>query len=520
MSVRVRFAPSPTGLPHVGNIRTALFNHLFAKRHGGVHILRIEDTDRARYVEGCEQEIIKSLRYINVEWSEGPDVGGPDGPYRQSERKEAGIYEQYVQQLLDQGDAYWAFDTPEELQEMREFQQINKQLVGYFGGNWRDASDSDREQARSDGKPGVIRLKIPRNETIVIDDAIRGRIEVDSNTVDDPVLIKSDGMPTYHFAAMVDDHLMRITHVFRGEEWISSAPKHLVLFRAFGWEPPVLVHVPIIKGKDGSKLSKRHGDTSVLDFQRAGYMGEALANFISLIGWAPGGDREVMEPEEMAQAFSIEGIQPSSGVFDLDKLDWINGHYIRKMDTDQLVQRVVKYASVPDVPIFWSLRDKSDSTPDPRETGVSLDLLAKSAKADPEYAAQAIGLEQERVSTLAEFGPACKFFFVERPELEQKAVDKWFGHDYVPALLSHLIESFEGRESADLDYCEKVLRDYFAESGLEKFGMVVHPTRVALTGKMVGPGLFELMEVLGPDRMVKRLTRALAVIENLKTANT
>lgn len=475
-------------------------------------MFRIEDTDRTRFVEGCEQEIIKSLKYIGVEWTEGPDVGGPNAPYRQSERKAAGIYEPYIQQLLESGAAYWAFDTAEELTEMREYQQINKQLVGYFGGAWRDASEADVQQARDEGRPGVIRLKIPRDETIVIDDAIRGRIEVEGSTVDDPVLIKSDGMPTYHFAAMVDDHLMGITHVFRGEEWISSAPKHLVLFKALGWEPPVLVHVPIIKGKDGSKLSKRHGDTSVLDFQRMGYLGEALANFISLIGWSPGGDREVMEMQEMAEAFSIEGIQPSSGVFDLDKLNWINGHYIRKMDPKELIDRVIEYANIPDVPIFWSLRDRSDTVPNPREIGLSLDVLAKVALEDRDYAARAIALEQERVSTLAEFGPACKFFFVERPEMDESAVDKWFGHEYVAPLLTHLKESFEGMSEVDESYCEQVLRGYLESSGLEKFGMVVHPTRVALTGKTVGPGLFELMAVLGPERMVSRLERALRIV--------
>ena len=257
MSVRVRFAPSPTGSPHVGNIRTALFNHLFAKHHGGIHILRIEDTDRARFVEGCEEEIIESLLYIGVEWQEGVGRGGPHGPYHQSERKEQGIYQPIFDRLLESGHAYWAFDTPEELKEMREYQQINKQPIGYYGGLWRDATGAKVEEARTAGLPGVIRLKIPRDETIVLNDAIRGRVEISSNLVDDPVLIKNDGMPTYHFAAMVDDHLMEITHVFRGEEWISSAPKHITLFKSLGWDPPEFIHVPIIKGSPKRFNSRR-----------------------------------------------------------------------------------------------------------------------------------------------------------------------------------------------------------------------------------------------------------------------
>ncbi|HXH62021.1 MAG TPA: glutamate--tRNA ligase [Fimbriimonadaceae bacterium] len=500
MSVRVRYAPSPTGSPHVGNIRTALFNHLFAKRHGGTHIVRIEDTDRARYVEGCEEEIFESLVYVGVEWQEGPDKGGDYGPYRQSERKEAGIYRPHIDTLLESGAAYWAFDTSEELAEMREYQQINKQPIGYYGGVWRDAPASKAEEARSSGLPGVIRLKIPRDETIVIDDAIRGRVEISSNQVDDPVLIKADGMPTYHFAAMVDDHLMGITHVFRGEEWISSAPKHLVLIRALGWEPPVFVHVPVIKGKDGSKLSKRHGDTSCLDFRRGGYLGGALANFIALIGWSPGGDREVMTMDEMAEAFDIDGIQPSPGVFDLDKLNWLNGHTIRQCDTGDLAREVGEFCSTQENLDYWRAKDAP--------TAQAMGLLASTSAADPGYVAKAVALEQERVTNLAEFATACSFFFVDAPEMDQKAVDKWLGKPHVAEMLDEFAAFFQGKESTTIEECEGLLRDYQAKAGLEKLGPVVHPVRVALTGKTVGPGLFELMALLGPARIVARLSAA------------
>jgi glutamyl-tRNA synthetase len=488
----------------VGNIRTALFNHLFAKHHGGIHIVRIEDTDRTRYVEGCEEEILESLQYVGVEWQEGPDIGGPFGPYRQSERKEAGLYQPVIDRLLESGAAYWAFDTSEELAEMREYQQINKQPIGYFGGVWRDAPPEKVEEARTARLPGVIRLRIPRDETIVVDDAIRGRVEIASNAVDDPVLIKADGMPTYHFAAMVDDQLMKITHVFRGEEWISSAPKHVVLIRALGWEPPVFVHVPVIKGKDGSKLSKRHGDTACLDFRRAGYLSEALANFIALIGWSPGGDRELMTMDEMGQAFEIRGIQPSPGVFDSDKLTWMNGHYIRQSPTGELVRNVVDYCSCDENQQYWENKDAS--------VAAAMRLLVEANGREPELVTNAITLEQERVTSVAEFATACQFFFVDEVTMDEKAVEKWKGQPHVLPMLEDFIEFFQDRAHASIEECEALLRDYQSKAGIEKLGPVVHPTRVALTGKTVGPGLFELMAALGPARIVKRLERAKGIL--------
>jgi glutamyl-tRNA synthetase len=504
MSVRVRAAPSPTGSPHLGILRTALFDYLYAKHHGGKMILRIEDTDRTRLVPGCEEEIIASLRWMGIDWDEGPDVGGPYAPYRQSERKEVGIYAREIAKLLESGAAYKAFDTPEELEQMREFQQINKQPTGYFGGVWRDATPEQVSQAESEGKPHVIRLKIPRDEIIVCQDTIRGRVEFDSNTVDDPVLIKADGMPTYHFAAMVDDHLMEITHIIRGVEWISSAPKHVVLFQAFGWEPPTFVHVQVINGKDGKKLSKRHGDTKVFDFRSAGYLPEALGNFIALIGWAPGGDREIMSREELIEAFDLDGLQPAPGVFDPDKLQWMNGHYIRQQTPENLLGRLEALISDPETRQYWESKQVADGD----RTLEYLDLLIKAAAKDRELVLGAIKLEQERVTTLAEFGPACAFFFVDEVEMDSKAVEKWFGENHVPDLLDGLGEFLASRSTVGPAECEAFLRDYASRKGFEKLGPVVHPTRVALTGKTVGPGLFELMSLLGPKRMMQRIDKA------------
>ncbi|MFQ3586347.1 MAG: glutamate--tRNA ligase [Fimbriimonadaceae bacterium] len=511
MSVRVRFAPSPTGRLHIGALRTALFDHLFAARHGGVNILRIEDTDRTRYSAEAEAEFIQALDWVGVRFHEGPHVGGPCAPYHQSQRKEAGIYAREIAKLLESGHAYKAFDTPEELEQMREYQQINRQPIGYFGGRWRDATPQQVEQAEKAGKPYVIRLRVPRGQKIAIQDAIRGRIEWNADDVDDPVLIKADGMPTYHFAAMVDDHLMGITHVLRGEEWISSAPKHQALFDAFGWEAPVWVHVPVIKGTDGKKLSKRHGATSVLDYRSAGYLPEAIVNFIALLGWAPGGDRELMTPAELAEAFDIRGLQPSSAVFDIEKLNWMNGHYIRQLSVGDLVGRVSQWVALPETRAYWTTEDaESGDAASRQKVWRDAELLKSALRHQPKLAEAALALEQERVRTLAEFPSACAFFFVEEVEFDEKAVAKWFGHDHVRQMFADMIAWCDERAACTVEECEALLRGYAGKLGLEKLGPVVHPVRVALTGKTVGPGLFELMSVLGPATMATRFQNAIS----------
>ncbi|HLO99750.1 MAG TPA: glutamate--tRNA ligase, partial [Fimbriimonas sp.] len=351
--MRVRFAPSPTGLLHVGALRTVLYDYLLARKTGGQCILRIEDTDRSRYNPDSEKEFIDTLAWVGIQFDEGPHIGGPSAPYRQSERKEAGIYAEKINELMAAGHAYRAFDTSEELDQMREFQQINKQQIGYFGGDWRDAAPGAVDAALAEGKPFVIRMKIPRDRKVVVQDAIRGRIEFDTNIIPDPVLIKADGMPTYHFAAMVDDHLMGITHILRGEEWIPSSPIHALVFELFGWTPPIFVHCAVIVGADGKKLSKRHGATRVLDYMAQGYLKSALKNFIALIGWAPGNDQEVFTEEELIQAFSLEGLQPSPGKFDIEKLRWLNGVRIRSMSTEDLLTELEWLYNEPYVAAYW-----------------------------------------------------------------------------------------------------------------------------------------------------------------------
>ncbi len=514
MSVRVRFAPSPTGLLHVGALRTVLFDYLYARKMGGVNILRIEDTDRARYNPDSEAEFVETLRWVGIDFDEGPHIGGPHAPYRQSERKEAGIYAREIQKLLDNGTAYKAFDTSAELDEMRELQQINKIATGYFGGKWRDASASEVAEAEAEGKPFVIRLKIPKDRTIVLQDLIRGRVEWDSNVIDDPVLIKADGMPTYHFAAMVDDHLMEITHILRGEEWIPSAPKHIALFEAFGWTPPIFVHCPVIVGNDGKKLSKRHGATRVLDYAAQGFMPQSLKNFIALIGWSPGEDREVLSEVELIKLFDLDRLQPSPGRFDMEKLQWLSGHAIRALDIDDLIQKIVDFVAFDYARTYHHsevAEDEGGAEEQAKRIArwASLELLANHP--DRDYVRKCVVLEQERVTTLADFGEACEFFLVDQPKMDAKAVEKWLGQAHVPALFEVIGAFCEGGGNNTPEAYEKLLRDFQATSGLEKLGPIVHPTRVALTGKTFGPGLFELMAVLGPARISSRLSEATKV---------
>lgn len=514
MSVRVRFAPSPTGLLHVGALRTVLFDHLFAQHHGGQNILRIEDTDRTRYNADSEKEFIDTLKWVGIEFQEGPHVGGPHAPYRQSERKEAGIYARHIEDLMAKGHAYKAFETSEELDEMREYQKINKMPTGYFGGNWRDANAEKVEAAIAEGKPYVIRFRVPRDRKVECWDAIRGRIEVDSNLLADPVLIKADGMPTYHFAAIVDDHLMEITHVLRGEEWIPTFPIHWLLFEAFGWERPVFVHCPVIVGSDGKKLSKRHGATRVLDYGAEGYTQDALKNFIALIGWSPGDEREVMSEKELIEAFTLERLQPSPGRFDIEKLRWLNAHRIRQMDPSDLLDVILAYAADPYTQKYWEEFIDEDPMPNkpPKDGKLVLTRLLRileSAQADRAYVLAAVKEEQERVQTLADFGEALEFFLVEEPPMDEKAVNKWlFKTEHAGHLFDWILEKLKESRVETVEHYESILKGYQTHAGLEKLGPVVHPTRVALTGKTYGPGLFELMSVLGHDRIEKRLLKA------------
>lgn len=501
----------------MGALRTVLFDFLLAKQEGGELILRIEDTDRTRYNADSEKEFIDTLSWVGIDFNEGPHIGGPNAPYRQSERKESGIYAKWINVLLDKGHAYKAFETPEELDEMREYQQMNKLATGYFGGKWRDASPEQVDAAIADGKPFVIRQRIPRDTKIVTQDRIRGRVEVDSNLLTDPVLIKADGMPTYHFAAMVDDHEMGITHVLRGEEWLPSFPMHWMLFEQFGWEKPVFVHCAVIVGNDGKKLSKRHGATRVLDYGAQGYLKSALKNFIALIGWSPGEDREVMSEEEMIQAFSLDGLQASPGRFDIEKLAWLNGVRIRSMSTEVLLDTLLEFATDPYTRVYWEAFVEENPAPnkpplDGKVVMRRLELIVEAAARDRDYVLKAVKEAQERVVTLADFGEALEFFMVDEPAMDEKAVAKWFKEPHVGDLFDWIIAMLPQLHEETPDAYQTILKGFQEAKHFEKLGPVVHPTRVALTGKTNGPGLFELMAVLGPERIKQRLERAKALL--------
>jgi len=490
--VRVRYAPSPTGSPHVGNIRTALFNYLLARKTGGKFVVRIEDTDRAREVEGALDDILDSMRWLGMTWDEGPEVGGPFEPYFQSQRTE--IYRQHAQQLLDSGWAYKCFCTAEVLDELREYQKINKLPTGYDR-RCRSLSAAQVRANEDASMPFVIRLAMPLEGKTVFEDAVRGKVEYENKLVDDQVLMKSDGWPTYHLANVVDDHLQEITHVVRGEEWIASTPKHVVLYEAFGWKPPIFAHAPVIKGPDGSKLSKRHGDTRCLDYRDKGFLGSAVANFIALIGWSPKNDREVMSLEEMSAAFAIEGLQPSPGVFDIQKLHWMNGVHIRELAPEELHQTVQNFDANTSDEDYLGLRE--------RET------LRKALLELPrEYVTSALVLEQERVKLLSEFAAACEFFFTKEFPFDEAAAAKWREKGHTAPLFDELLRRLDGLESISHDECEALVGEVSDAIGLEKRAEAIHPIRLALTGRTKGPGLFDLMALLGPKRMRERLVAA------------
>ena len=486
--VRVRFAPSPTGSPHIGSLRTAVYDWLFAKHTGGTFILRIEDTDKARFVPGSLEEILESLRWLGTMWDEGPEVGGPYGPYSQSERLE--IYDKHARRLLDQGNAYYCFCTPERLAEMRKEQEARKQPTGYDRLCLKLSPEETAEKFK-EGIPAVIRFKVPQEGQTAFNDVVRGEITFENRLLDDFIIMKSDGYPTYHFASVVDDHLMEITHVIRGEEWISSTPKHVLQYQAFGWEPPKFAHPPLILGPDRSKLGKRHGSVAFLEYKERGFLPEAMLNFITLLGWSPGEDRELYSVEELIERFGLDGIVRNPAVFDIQKLEWMNGVYIRSADLDRLTALCLP---------FLQKAGMVPENPAPEEV---------------EYTRKAVALEQERLKVLSEIVEFARFFFEEEPGYEEKGVRKWLSRDHVPDLLRKLIDRFGELPELTIESIEEVVRGTGEEMGLSG-GQVIHPVRVAVTGRTVGPGLFETMAVLGKDRVLFRLNRTVGMVSEVE----
>lgn len=480
--VRVRFAPSPTGYPHVGNIRTALFNWLFARRYGGRFIVRIEDTDVTRKVEGAEKGILDSLRWLSLDWDEGPGVGGDYGPYYQSQRLK--LYKDAAEKMVKQGDAYYCYCSPERLEAMRAEQVKRKQPPGYDR-HCRELTPEERAKKQAEGVVPVVRFKVPLEGKTRFKDLIYGDVVFEHSTLDDFVLLKSDGYPTYHLANVVDDHAMEISHVIRAEEWVSSTPRHLLLYKALGFEPPEFVHHPMILGPDRAKLSKRHGSVSILDYRDQGYLSQTMFNFLALIGWSLDDKTEIIPRQTLVDNFSLERIGKTGAIFNREKLDWMNGVYIRSLTPDEFFDAAQPY--------------------------LMTDIAAGEALIGSEdYVRAILPLVQERAKTLLEVVELTRFFFVDELEYEPTMlIGKKMDNDSTVKALKTAQEKLEPLKAFDEDSLEAVLRPLAAELEL-KTGQLFSVLRVAVTGQTAAPPLFGTMAVLGRERSLKRIAAALS----------
>lgn len=484
--VRVRFAPSPTGYLHIGGARTALFNWLFARKMGGKLILRIEDTDTERLKEDSVSQILTSLKWLGLNWDEGPEAGGECGPYYQSERRD--LYSKYAQQLLDEGKAYYCFCTPADLEAEREKQRAAKQPFRYA----RTCRDLDPEVAKARaaaGEPYSVRIKIPTEGSITVHDLIHGDVTFNMDQFDDFVIVKSNGMPTYNFAVVVDDHLMGMTHVLRAEEHLSNTPKQLLIYEALGFEPPKFGHMPMILAPDRSKLSKRHGATSVEEFRAQGYLPEAIINYLTLLGWGPGDEREIFTLEETVKLFELEQMSKKAAVYDTKKLTWMNGQYLSELPLEKIL---------PEAEIFFI-----------KDGLVTKEWLAE----NKEYFAKLVDTVRVRVKTLQEVADASAYFFKDVEAYDEKGVAKHFKPE-AAELLEKCIAALEADEVFDLTSTEAIYNKIAADNGLA-LGKVIHPTRLALTGRTVSPGMFDVMVLLGKEKTLARMRKAVEYIKSL-----
>ncbi|MGB8644188.1 MAG: glutamate--tRNA ligase [Anaerolineae bacterium] len=481
--VRVRYAPSPTGAPHIGNLRTALFNWLWARHAGGKFILRVEDTDQEREVENGLELIMESLRFLGLDWDEGTDVGGPYGPYRQSDRLP--IYQQYAQELIARGHAYYCYCTSERLEEMRKEQQA-RNVPSRYDLRCRFLTPEERAQREAAGLPRVVRLAVPQEGETTLHDFIHGDITIENKNVDDQVLIKSDGFPTYHMAVVVDDHLMKITHIMRADEWIPSFPKHILLYQAFGWEPPLIGHVPNVLGADKKKLSKRHGSTAVSQFREMGYLPEALVNFMALLGWSFDDHTELFTRQQLIELFTLDHIGKSPAVFDMNKLEWMNGNYIRALSLDDLTDRLMPFLQ------------RAGLNPD-RATVYRLAPLV-----------------QDRLKRLDEIVDRADFLFKDQIEYDARLLvgQKMTAVESLQALRM-AGEVLDGLKSFDaeapMDEGLRAAAEQLHLKPAQFFGIL----RIAVTGKTVTPPLIGTMAILGRDRTLARVSQALVRLERI-----
>ena len=498
----VRVAPSPTGDPHVGTAYIALFDYAIAQTTGGRFILRIEDTDRTRYNATSEEQITESLHWLGLTYDEGPDVGGPNGPYRQSERTE--IYRDHVNQLIEKGAAYRCFCTPERLQEMRHAQRARKAPPGYDG-LCRGLLPEEIEAKLAEEIPFVVRLKVPKDRRVRFEDELRGPVEIDGKEIDDQVLLKSDGFPTYHLANVVDDRLMEVNEVVRAEEWITSTPKHILLYEAFGWEPPTFRHMPLLRNKDKSKISKRKNPTSLLWYKENGYLPEAMVNFLALMGYSSPDGEEIFSLAQMLKDFDTKRMSTSSPVFDLEKLGWLNGEYIRALSEEELTERLLGH---------WAYRTARELAPTPETDGPLFSWIEANGGLESEavkaFIARTVPLIQTRIKTLEEYAPLTRCFFLEdvsgydpallvpkKRTLEETQATLQVAHDTLAALEPWTDESVEATLRGLIPELEWKPRELF------------QPLRVAITGSTISPPLFESMVLIGKDEVLARLAQAI-----------
>ena len=478
--VRVRYAPSPTGGPHVGNIRTAIFDWLLARGSGGTFIVRIEDTDQARNVEGATEELLEALRWLGLDWDEGPDVGGDYGPYVQSLRLDS--YRQAAETLVEAGSAYRCYCSPERLAELRREQSRLKRPLGYDR-HCRELSPKERRAREGEGIVPVVRFAMPLDGVTTASDLIRGEVRFENRLIDDLVIVKSDGFPTYHLAHVVDDHAMKITHVLRGEEWLSSTPRHLLLYQALGWDPPYLAHLPMILGTDRAKLSKRHGATTVLEYREMGYLPWAMVNFLALVGWSLDDKTEVFSPPELIKSFTLDRVGRAGAIFNTEKLDWLNGHHIRQLTHDDL----------------------ADALLDSWRAGPPEEIPELPSK---EYLLRIVPLVQERLKTLKDAAPLVSFFFAPEVEYETaELVQKKMDVEGSRVAFQRSVAALEGLATFDAKSIEGVLRQLAADLDI-KVGQLLGGLRIATTGLRVAPPLFETLEILGRERSLADIRAA------------
>jgi len=472
--VRVRFAPSPTGFLHVGGLRTALYNYLFAKRQGGKFVLRIEDTDQTRKVEGAVESLIATLDWSGVHYDEGPHKDGGFGPYVQSERLT--LYHKHAQQLIERGQAYNCFCTHERLDEIRQ-KQIAMKLPPAYDRHCRDLPKEEVQARLKADEPHVIRMKVPIGGEMTFEDLVRGKVTIAHKVLDDQVLVKSDKFPTYHLAVVVDDHVMEISHVIRGEEWLSSTPKHILLYQYFGWSLPQFAHLPLLLNPDKTKLSKRQGDVAVEDYRSKGYLKEAIINFVAFLGWNPGDEREIFSLEELIKEFSLERVGKSGAVFNVEKLNWINQQHIRRKTDNELAEMVR--------PIL-------------KQKGITV--------SNEGYLLKAIALMKERVTLAQDFAEFGSYFF-EEPKVFDEAGRQKHWEAETNKRISALADELEALKDFNHQTIETVVKA-LAERLQVKTAKLIHPTRLALSGRTVGPSLYEMMDLLGKETVVRRLRNA------------